>query len=283
MLLGLVAPEFLADPFVHPFGERLSQPVGHRLQQDRAVVVEGRLELRDLLLTAQARRDGEGADIVPVPRFPGGDEVAQRPIRDAVAVLPLLTQVVQRRQHVSAGLVGVHLDVVTDRVRGEEADHPVGGQPLLLDQRVEHLLGVVVELARRLTGGRVVEDVGETALHLPGVEERLPVDVLAQLGQVVLVKLPHTETLGGHRWGVVVPLDRGPVRTGLLQRQHRPLVLLGMPFAQRGVVLLGRLQQRGPLLVVEQRGSHRHRTRSVLDPHHRTGPARRNLHRRVRA
>ena len=42
---------------------------------------------------------------------------------------------------------------------------------------VEHRLGVVVQLAGGLAGRRVVEDVGEAALHLPGVEERLPVDV----------------------------------------------------------------------------------------------------------
>ncbi len=112
------------------------------------------------------------------------------PVRDAVAVLALLAQVVQRGQHLGAGLVGVDLDVVADRVRREEPDHPVGGQPLLLDQGVEHLLGVVVQLAGGLARDRVVEDVGEPALHLPGVEERLPVDVLAQLGEVVVERTP---------------------------------------------------------------------------------------------
>lgn len=114
-------------------------------------------------------------------------------------MLTLLAQVVQRGQHLGTGLVGVHLDVVTDRVCREEPDHPVGGEPLLPDQGVEHFLSVVVQLAGGLAGGRIVEDVGESALHLPGVEERLPVDVLAQLGQVVVMKLAHPETLRGQR------------------------------------------------------------------------------------
>lgn len=157
-------------------------------------------------------------------------------------MLALLAQVVQRGQHLGPGLVGVDLDIVADRVRREETDHPVCGQPLLLDQGVEHLLGVVVQLAGGLARGRVVEDVGEAALHLPGVEERLPVDVLAQLGEVVVEKLPYPEALGGRRRRVAVPLDRRAVRAGFLQGQHRPLVLLGVPFAKRCVILLGGLQ-----------------------------------------
>ncbi|SKV90678.1 Uncharacterised protein [Mycobacteroides abscessus subsp. abscessus] len=160
-------------------------------------------------------------------------------------MLALLAQVMQRGQHLSAGVVGVDLDIVktwADRIRGEEPDHPVGRQPLLLDQGVEHLLRVVVQLARSLTSRRVVEDVGEPALHLPGVEERLPVDVFTQLGEVVVQKLPHTQALSGNGRRVTVPLDRCPVGSGLFQRQRRPLVLLRMPFAKRRIVLLGGLQ-----------------------------------------
>ena len=170
-----------------------------------------------------------------------------------------------------------------DGVGREEPDHPVGGQPLLLDQGVEHLLGVVVQLAGRLARDRVVEDVGEPALHLPGVEERLPVDVLAQLRDVVVEEFPYAEALRGHRRRVVVPLDRRAVRPGLLQRQHRPLALLGVPFAQGCVVRLGGLQQGRPLLVVEQRRRDRHRAGRVLDPDHRAATTRRHLHRRVGA
>ncbi len=125
----------LANPLVHPFGERLCQPVGDRLQQDRAVVVVGCLELRDLVLAAEPRGNGEGADVVGQTGVLGRDVVAQRPVRDAVPMLALLAQVVQRGQHLGTGLVGVDLDVVTPpRSPGKNPITPVGGQPLLLDQ-----------------------------------------------------------------------------------------------------------------------------------------------------
>lgn len=76
MLVGLESPELLADPLVHPFGERLRQPVGERLQQDRAVVVEGRLELRDLFTAAEPGGDGERADVVGQAGVLGRDVVA---------------------------------------------------------------------------------------------------------------------------------------------------------------------------------------------------------------
>ncbi len=164
-----------------------------------------------------------------------------------------------------------------------EPDHPVRGQPLLLDHGVEHRLGVVVQLAGSLARHRVVENVGETTLHLPGVEERLPVDVFTEFGKVVVAELADAQTLSRHRRRVAGPLDRCPVGAGLLQRQHWPLVLLRMPFTQGGVILFGGLQQRRTLLVVEQRSSNRHRPGRVFDPHHRAGTARRYLHGRMGA
>ena len=237
-------------------------------------------------MATKPRGDGEGTDVVSQTGVLGRDEIAQAPVRDAVAVLALLTQVVQRGHHLGAGVVGVDLDVLAtraDRVRREKSDHPVGGQPLLFDHCVEHCLGVVIELAGSLARHRIVEDVGESALHLPGVEERLPVDVFPQLGEVVVTELPHSKTLGRHGRRIAGPLDGRAVRTRLLQRQHRPFVLLRMPLAKRGVVGLGGFQQRWTLLVVKKRRSDRHRPGGVFDPHHWAGTARRYLHGRVGA
>ena len=52
------------------------------------------------------------------------DEVGQALVGDAVAVLPLLAQAVQGREHRGPGLVGVDLDVVADAVGREDADDP---------------------------------------------------------------------------------------------------------------------------------------------------------------
>src|SRR6202012_2765942 len=101
--------------------------------------------------------------------------------------------------------------------------------------------------------------------------------------EVVVVELAYAQALGGRRRRVAVPLDRRPVRAGLLQRQHRPLALLGVPFAQGRVVGLGGLQQGWTLLVVEERSSDRHRAGRILDPDDRTATTRRHLHGRVGA
>jgi hypothetical protein len=114
-----------------------------------------------LLLRAEARGDGEGADVVGEAGRRRGDVVGECPVRDAVAVLALLAQVVQVVSTSERVLDGVHLDVVADRVGGKNPITPLAVSHFSLITRVEHLLGVVVELAGRLARGGVVEDVGE--------------------------------------------------------------------------------------------------------------------------
>src|SRR3954449_1542339 len=182
VLVRGVAPELLAHPLVQPLGERLGEPVGQRLEQDRAVVVLGLLERGDPLGQAETRGDGEGADVVVQARLPGRDEVRQGLACRAVPALGLLAQLVQGGPHLAPGLVGVDLDVLAvDPVGREQAEHPAGAQPPAGDQLVEHGLRVLVQPTGRLAGHRVVQQVGEPAAHLPRVEERLPVDVAAQL------------------------------------------------------------------------------------------------------
>jgi hypothetical protein len=47
VLVGCVPPELAAHPLVQPLGKGLGEPVGERLEQDRRVVVEVRLERHD--------------------------------------------------------------------------------------------------------------------------------------------------------------------------------------------------------------------------------------------
>ena len=66
-LVGRVAPQLAPDACVHVLGRRLGEAVGERLDQDRRVVVVGRLEALgdgDLLV---AGGDDEGADVVDHP------------------------------------------------------------------------------------------------------------------------------------------------------------------------------------------------------------------------
>src|SRR5207248_8273536 len=65
-------------------------------------------------------------------------------------------------------------DVVAAGRSRPETEDAAGDEELLVDDPVEQPLRVVVELPRR----RLVEDLRELALQLPGVEEELPVDVV---------------------------------------------------------------------------------------------------------
>ena len=75
-------------------GEGLGEPVGEGLQQDRVVVVEVGLERGHPRGQVDPSGHREGAHVVAQASGLRGDEVGVGPIRYAVAVRPLLTQVV---------------------------------------------------------------------------------------------------------------------------------------------------------------------------------------------
>ena len=86
---------------------------------------------------------------------------------------------------------------------------------------------------------------------------------------------------GRRRRFVRRPVDRRPVGPGVLDGDHRPLVLGGVALAQRLVVGLGLGEQLAAPFLGEQRRRHRDGAGGVLHPEHRTLVARRHLDRRV--
>ncbi len=119
---------------------------------------------------AESGGDRERADVVAQAGRLRGDEVGERTVRHAGAVLGLLAQLVQGRQHLGASLVGVDLDVVVvDGVGREQPEDAGGAQPLLLDERVEHALRVVPELAGRLPDAGLLRMSG----NLPFISQAL--------------------------------------------------------------------------------------------------------------
>ena len=121
----------------------------------------------------------------------------------------------KRVEGFGARVVAVELDVVADGVGVEEAVDAAGGDELLGDDAVEELLAVGEDLPRLLAVPLVFEDARIDALQSPGVEERRPVDVLAQGGERSVFddadagKLRCCEILGA-------PLDGSAARAGLL-------------------------------------------------------------------
>ena len=85
-----------------------------------------------------------------------------------------------------AGVVGIDRDVVAVGIGRPEADGRLRLEPVLPDDAVEHLAGVVIERARDLADLGIVEDGRKAPGQLPGLEERRPVDVVGELGEVVI-------------------------------------------------------------------------------------------------
>jgi hypothetical protein len=151
---------------------------------------------------------------------PAGAVVGERPAGPRVAVGGLLAK------HREARCV-VIMDnniVAVGRRRPEAVDAARGQQPVA-DDLVEQLERVVVELARR----GLLENRGKLSLQLPGVEEELPVDVLAQRLQRGLDEAHSRES----RRREIVELDAMPVLARLGDRQQRLAFLLRMLVAQR--------------------------------------------------
>ena len=199
-------------------GEGFGQAVGERLDHDLGIIVIGALEPPRHILLADAGGHGEAAEIIREPRLFRRDEVGQREIGTGAAVARhLLTQRVQRGEPLLARIVGIKLDVVADAVGGPEADHGVGGQPFLGDQLLQHGLRVVEERPRGLAIFVVLEDAGIGALQLPGMEERRPVDIAGELGEIVALEAACAEKA---RFGrcVVLPVELQPVDARIGER-----------------------------------------------------------------
>ncbi len=146
-LVGRVprAPRLL----VQPFRERLGEPVGERLDHDRAVVVAFRLEGGRELVGA-VDPDREPADVVVEAGFDGSHEVRERAVRTGVAVRSLLTQhreadaAVSRREH----------DVVALGRGPPEPLDAARRQELLLDDPVEQRVRRIEEVPCRMRPSR---------------------------------------------------------------------------------------------------------------------------------
>ena len=223
-LVRRIAPELGAHALVHALGEGFREAVGQRLDEDRGIIVVGALEAfgdRDFL---DARRDHEAAEIVSLSAVGGRDEIGERHVGTAVALRQLLAQGEEGRKLVPAAVIREQPDIVADRVGRPEADHRLRREPFFRDDLLQHRLRVVEERP----GGRplalVLEDLRIAALELPGLEERRPVDVAGEVGEVPALENAGAEE-GGARRFVGRPVGPEGVVAGARQRQA---LLLGL-------------------------------------------------------
>src|SRR6266540_2075316 len=161
------------------------------------------------LVEADAGGDRERADMVAGR----SDVVRKRPVRSRVAVGGLLA-----KHRETDCVVTVDNDIVAvGRRRPEAVDAARGEQPAG-DDLAEQLERVVVEVPRR----RLLENRRELPLQLPGVEEELPVDELAQR----LERRLGEAHAGERRGDDVLELDAMPVFARLRDRQQGLAFLL---------------------------------------------------------
>eukprot|EP00760_Papus_ankaliazontas_P021524 PhM_4_TR18701/c2_g2_i1/m.7913 len=251
LLLG-VAPRRAADDGVDFLGEGLGETVGERLGHDGLVVVVVGLVHGAQLLAAEDA-DGELTEVVLSGAL-GGDEVGEAHVLVRLLLLGLLAEAVEGRDRRRALLVGVHLDVVTDGVRGHELHDTTGLHELALHDLAEHDLSVVEDAAGLGAVLLVVEDlgvatVGVATADLPHGEEGAPVDAGGELleGVVVEDRLAH---LGGHRRGG----RRGPVdgeggAAGVLEGHVACVLHVGeVVLTHLGVLLVDLVVVVGPVL-----------------------------------
>ena len=89
-LPGRVPPVLAPHGLVQPLRQRLGQPIGKRLEENRVVVVVRRLVRCHPRVDAVPGRHGEGTDPVAHARLERGDKVGQRHVRPTVCLGHLL-------------------------------------------------------------------------------------------------------------------------------------------------------------------------------------------------
>ena len=132
---------------MQPLGEGFGQPVGQGLGENARVVVVIALERGAHRVEAVPCRHREGAHPVGLMAVLGSHVIGQRQVGAPRPLLELLPQPAQHRAHLRAILTRVDLDVVADRVGGEEADHRARLHQPLGDDALEQRLRVREQLA----------------------------------------------------------------------------------------------------------------------------------------
>src|SRR5713226_7915130 len=112
-------------------------------------------------------------------------------------------------EHLSACAVRVQLDIVAHGASGKQAVYAPRRDQVLLNDDIQESIGFGEDLARLYTLSLVLKNAGINTFQPPGVEERRPVDEVAQHRQRKVVQHAHTGKCGC-RQVFGTPLDRSP-------------------------------------------------------------------------
>mmetsp|Transcript_96377 Transcript_96377/g.297191 ORF Transcript_96377/g.297191 Transcript_96377/m.297191 type:complete len:805 (+) Transcript_96377:124-2538(+) len=236
VLVLCIAPERGPDLEVDKLREGLGQAVGHSLEKDGAVYLALVLKDLPLLVATKSASAGKTGNVVG-GYTPGSDEVALAPVC-RLAHVQLLPQAKELARGIVARLVCVDLDVIPHGVCRPNADDRGALEDAVLDNPVEHFLGLLEELGGLLAHSLVLEDsrivaVGVLTTELVDLEERRPINVLDYLFDRVVLDAEVPNELGLRR--DLCPVNRGlhPLSLG----QSLPLLV-----HESGIVLFADLR-----------------------------------------
>ena len=104
-------------------------------------------------------------------------------IRPAWWFLGLLAQLVQADLFLLAAGVAVHNDIVLiHTVSRKQPNHRAGGEPVFVDDLLEHGLGIIKQGLGVFADHFIGEDSRIATRQLPGHKEGGPVDIFGNLG-----------------------------------------------------------------------------------------------------
>ena len=192
LLVWRVAPVRAARIGVEFFGERLSQSVRQRFDQNRVVIVMLEFKLSGEFFSA-VNANRERADVIGHASLERGDVIAQSRVRFALIAL-----LAQRVQCASAATLEKQGDVVPDRVGFPEAQHAPCLEQLTCHDSLEHGLRIAQQLPRLLADARIIQNVRVAPLEFPRDEKRRPVDQRDQFLECV-VHNSSAEPVRAHR------------------------------------------------------------------------------------
>ena len=91
-----IGPEFLTNPFVHPFSKGFSKPVCKGFGQNAIIVIVIRFELRDQLITTQTGGDRKATKIILDTRIFRSHKIGKAIVGLILDFFNLLTETVNR-------------------------------------------------------------------------------------------------------------------------------------------------------------------------------------------
>ena len=104
-------------------------------------------------------------------------------IRPAWWFLGLLAQLVQADLFLVAAVVAINNQVIViDAVGRKQPNHRPGGEPVFVDDLLEHGLGIIKQGLGVFADHFIGEDSRIATRQLPGHEEGSPVDIFGNLG-----------------------------------------------------------------------------------------------------